>query len=66
MTARPPHRRLALAGLAGLAVFAPVFSLGRAVGVWPGPPVGGFAGTDLAAGLVFAVVLLAVLVRGRA
>ncbi len=66
MTARTPHARLAAAGLAGLAVFVVVFSIGHALGAWPGPPLGGFTGSDLAAGLVFAVVLLGVLVRGRA
>ena len=63
MTARSPHRRLALAGPAGLAVFAVAFSVGHAFDIWPGPPLGGFAGTDLAAGIVFGVVLLVVLLR---
>lgn len=62
----PPHRRLAVAGLAALAVFALVFSAGHAFGIVPAPPLGGFAGTDLAAGLLFGVALLVVLVRGRA
>ena len=66
MTPRSPHVRLAAAGLAGLAGFVVVFSIGHAVGAWPGPPLGGFAGTDLAAGILFAVVLLVVLLRGRA
>ena len=63
---RTPHARLAVAGLAGLAVFALIFSLGHAFGVWPGPPLGGFAGSDLAAGILFAATLLIVLIRGRA
>ena len=66
MTPRSPQARLAVAGLAGLAGFALLFSVGHALGAWPGPPVGGFAGTDLVAGILFAVALLAVLLRGRA
>ena len=66
MTARTPHARLASFCLAGLAAFALLFSIGHALGAWPGPPLGGFAGSDLAAGVVFAIVLLAVLRRGRA
>ncbi len=66
MTPRSRLARIAIAGLAGLAAFGAIFSIGRAFGAWPGPPLGGFAGTDLAAGLLFAVVLLAVLLRGRA
>jgi hypothetical protein len=61
-----PHGRLAVTALAGLAIFGLIFSIGHARGVWPGPPLGGFAGTDLVAGIVFAVVLLLVLLRGRA
>lgn len=65
---RPPetHGRLAVGALAGLAIFGLLFSVGHARGAWPGPPLGGFAGTDLVAGIVFAVVLLLVLLRGRA
>jgi len=66
MTARTPHARLAVAGLLGLAGFALLFSIGRARSGWFGPPLGGFAGSDLVAGIVFAIVLLAVLMRGRA
>ena len=65
MTPRSPQARLAIAGLAGLAGFALVFSIGHALGAWPGPPLGGFAGTDLIAGILFAVALLVVLLRGR-
>ena len=65
MTPRTPPARLAVAGLAGLAGFVLLFSIGHALGVWPGPPLGGFAGTDLVAGIVFAIVLLVVLLRGR-
>lgn len=61
-----PHGRLAVTALAGLAAFGLLFSIGHALGAWPGPPLGGFAGTDLVAGIVFAVVLLVVLWRGRA
>ena len=65
MTLHSPQARIAVAGLAALAVFGLIFSIGHAFGVWPGPPLGGFAGTDLVAGLLFGVVLLIVLVRGR-
>lgn len=61
-----PPARLAAVVFAGLAAFGLLFSIGHALGAWPGPPLGGFAGTDLVAGIAFAVVLLAVLVRGRA
>jgi hypothetical protein len=60
-----PHARLAVTALAGLAAFGLLFSIGHALGAWPGPPLGGFAGTDLVAGIVFGVVLLVVLLRGR-
>jgi hypothetical protein len=66
VTARVAGIRLAVAGLAGLAAFALVFSAGHAFGWWPGPPLGGFAGTDLAAGMLFGAALLVVLLRGRA
>ena len=65
MTGRPRLVRLAVAGLAGLALFAVLFSVGHAFGWWPEPPDAGFAGTDLAAGVVFGIVLLIVLLRGR-
>ncbi|HYX19294.1 MAG TPA: hypothetical protein VFA98_00410 [Thermoanaerobaculia bacterium] len=61
-----PHGRLAVTALAGLAAFGLLFSIGHALGIWPGPPLGGFAGTDLVAGIVFSVVLLVVLWRDRA
>lgn len=61
-----PTARLAATVLGGLAGFGLLFSIGHALRVWPGPPLGGFAGTDLVAGILFAVVLLAVLLRGRA
>lgn len=66
MTGRVAGIRLAVAGLAGLAAFALVFSVGHAFGWRPGPPLGGFAGADLAAGILFGVALLVVLLRGRA
>jgi hypothetical protein len=62
-----PQARLAGAGAGFLALFALLFSAGAALDVWPGPPEGGFRGTDLAAGLAFGVALLATLLlpRGR-
>ena len=66
MSPRVPHARLAIAGLAGLAAFGLIFTIGDALGVWPAPPLGGFAGVDIAAGLLFGVALLVVLLRGRA
>jgi hypothetical protein len=49
--------RLGVGGLAWLALFSLVFTVGSSLGVWP-IPEGGFAGTDLAAGLAFALALL--------
>jgi len=49
---------LGAAGLAWLALFSLVFTVGSSLGVWPAIPEGGFAGTDLAAGLLFALALL--------
>jgi len=66
VTPRSPQARLAVAGLAALAAFGLLFSIGHALGAWPGPPLGGFAGTDLVAGILFAVALLVVLLRVRA
>jgi hypothetical protein len=65
VTPRTPHARLAAAGLGGLAGFALLFSVGHALGAWSGPPLGGFAGADLVAGIVFGIALLVVLLRGR-
>ena len=55
--------RLAVAGAIWLALFATIFTVGSALDLWPPPPVGGFRGVDLAAGLLFGVVLLASLLR---
>ncbi len=57
--------RLAAAGLAWLALFSLLFSVGNAFGLWPAPPDGGFAGIDLAAGLLLGLALFATLVAGR-
>jgi hypothetical protein len=63
---RPPAAgRLAAAGLAWLALFSLLFTVGNAAGLWPPPPEGGFSGVDLAAGLAFGVALLVSLVVGR-
>jgi hypothetical protein len=56
--------RLAALGLVGLALFAVLFRVSDALGLWPEPPQGGFAGSDLAAGLLFGVVLLGMLAAG--
>jgi hypothetical protein len=61
---RPPARLAIIAG-AWLALFALLFSVGSALGLWPPPPVGGFRGTDLIAGFVFGALVLVMLVRGR-
>jgi hypothetical protein len=61
----PRAIRLAAAGLAALALFAILFSVGHALGAWPGPRAGGFQGVDLAAGLLFGAIVLVLLVRKR-
>ena len=60
-----PPSRLAALGFVCLALFALLFSIGDALGFWPAPPVGGFAGSDLVAGLLFGVVLLVTLTVSR-
>ncbi len=60
-----PHSRLAIAGLSWLALFAVLYALGDALGLWPAPPEGGLHDTDLYAGLAFGIVLLAVLLARR-
>ena len=55
--------RLAVAGAIWLTVFAALFTVGSVLELWPPPPIGGFQGVDLAAGLLFGVVLLVVLLR---
>jgi hypothetical protein len=56
--------RLAALGLVGLSLFALLFTVGDALGLWPEPPQGLFAGSDLAAGLLFGVVLFGMLAAG--
>lgn len=51
----------AAAGL--LALFAALFTAGSALGVWPQPPVGAFAGWDLWVGMAVALGLLVYLAR---
>jgi len=51
----------ALAGLAWLAVFSLLYTLGDEIGAWPKLPPGAFQGLDLVAGLTAGVLLLAVL-----
>ena len=60
-----PSSRLAAIGFVWLALFALLFTTGDALGVWPFPPMGGFAGSDLVAGLLFGVVLLVTLAVSR-
>ena len=55
--------RLAVAGAIWLTLFAALFTIGSTLGLWPPPPLGGFRGVDLAAGLLFGVVLLVSLLR---
>jgi len=65
VTAPPAQVRRAAVGLFALAAFVIVFGVGHALRLWPGPPEGGFAGTDLAAGLAFGAVLLVTFVAPR-
>ena len=55
--------RLAIAGAVWLTLFAALFTAGSALDLWPPPPLGGFRGVDLAAGLLFGIVLLAIRLR---
>ena len=50
--------RLAFAAAASLAAFAALFTAGSALGVWPQPPSGAFAGWDLWVGTAVGVGLL--------
>ena len=60
-----PPSRLAALGFVWLALFALLFTIGDALGAWPAPPLGGLAGRDLVAGLLFGVVLLVTLAVRR-
>jgi polyferredoxin len=55
-----PIRLAALAGL-WLALFALIFTVGVSLEIWPSPPPGALRGADFIAGVVFLLVLLAVL-----
>ena len=57
--------RTAVAGALFLALFSGLYSAGVALGVWPPAPEGGFAGSDLAAGFAFGLVLLVTLLVPR-
>jgi hypothetical protein len=48
-----------------LALFSGLYTAGAALGVWPPPPEGGFAESDLAAGFAFGLVLLVTLLLPR-
>ena len=58
-----PPARLAVAGAIWLTLFATLFTIGSVLDLWPPPPRGGLRGVDLAAGLLFGVVLLGSLLR---
>lgn len=57
----PAIGRAALAGLAWLAVFALLYTLGEGIGAWPKLPPGAFQDVDLVAGFVAGLGLLAYL-----
>ncbi|HZI67615.1 MAG TPA: hypothetical protein VFF17_13715 [Thermoanaerobaculia bacterium] len=61
----PAIGRAALAGLAWLALFSILYTLGDEIGAWPKLPTGAFANVDLVAGIGAGVLLLAVLVLPR-
>jgi hypothetical protein len=65
MPEKTPGDPLRLAMLAGLwlALFALIFTAGAGLEVWPSSPPGALRGTDLVAGLVFLLVILAALLR---
>lgn len=55
--------RLVVAGAFWLALFAALFTIGSAFGLWPQPPEGAFRGVDLFSGLAFGLLLLVFLLR---
>ena len=61
--ARDGSARLAAAAAVLLALFATLFTAGSALGVWPQPPAGAFAGWDLWLGLAVGLGLLVHLLR---
>ncbi len=52
----------AIAGLAWLAFFSILYTLGDEIGAWPKLPPGAFQNLDLYAGLIAGLLLLVVLV----
>ena len=56
---------LAAVGLAALALFSALFSIGHALGLWTAAAPASLARLDLIVGLSFGVVLLASLLRKR-
>jgi len=57
--------RAAVAGALFLTLFSGLYTAGSALGAWPPAPQGGFAGSDLAAGFAFGLVLLVTLLAPR-
>ncbi len=57
----PAPGRASLAGLAWLAVFSLLYTLGDELGAWPTIPPGAFRNIDLVVGMVAGVLLLIVL-----
>jgi len=57
--------RAAVAGALLLALFSGLYTAGAVLGTWPPGPEGGFAGSDLAAGFAFGLVLLVTLLVSR-
>ncbi len=63
MTSHLRRAAPALAGLAWLAVFSVLYTLGDEIGAWPKLPPGAFQGLDLVVGLITGALLLVVLLR---
>jgi hypothetical protein len=59
----PSLRRAALAGLAWLALFSVLFTVGDELGAWPTLPPGAFRDVDLYTGLLAGLLLFILLVR---
>ena len=65
MSRLSPVGALAAAGLAALALFSALFSIGHALGLWTSAAPASLARLDLVAGLSFGVLLLVSLLRRR-
>ena len=65
MSRLSPVGALAAAGLAALALFSALFSIGHALGLWTAAAPASLAWLDLAAGFSFGVVLLVSLLVKR-